>query len=537
MIFNLVGSLGLFLLGMWLMTEGLKLAGGRALEQLLAKWTSNRQRGLFSGVLITGLVQSSSAVTVATIGFVNAGVLTFQQALWVVFGSNVGTTLTAWIVTLFGFTVKIDAFAFPLVGIGAALRIFFPYERGKALGMALAGFGLLFMGIDALKENFSGYANQIDITSFLAEGGHEVLWGLFIGFILTLLTQSSSAAIAIILTAVASGVAGVQVAAAAVIGANIGTTSTALIASLGATVNAKRLAWAHVVFNVLTAAVALIMLPVFWPLVTWIAGLTGKDGNLTILLAIFHTCFNIIGVLLMWPIEPYLSRFLLARYKKPVKGHFKSYLDANIAAVPDLAIRAMVLELNLLLEEVGQLSFVREKKQEEIQQIKSRIEQVNVFISLLLKSSLAKEQGEIVTNGLAVAYRLYSACKLYAEAVLLYQSIRLGRLTAVEYLRQWLVAVDQVSYTLHHCDNVLEEEQLTSLIEKYDVLKKQIIAAVVDEKAEIHIIDLALQVASLSRRFIEQLSQANTICKSLAVIVVAEPTEDGSSVLNLPAEL
>ncbi len=531
-----MGSLGLFLLGMWLMTEGLKLAGGKALEQLLAQWTSNRQRGLFSGVLITGLVQSSSAVTVATIGFVNAGILTFQQALWVVFGSNVGTTLTAWIVTLFGFTVKIDAFAFPLVGIGAALRIFFPYERGKALGMALAGFGLLFMGIDALKENFSGYANQINITSILAEGGHEILWGLFIGFILTLLTQSSSAAIAIILTAVASGVAGVQVAAAAVIGANIGTTSTALIASFGATINAKRLAWAHVVFNMLTAAVALVMLPIFWATVTWMVELTGTDSSLTALLAVFHTCFNILGVVLMWPIEPYLSRFLLSRYKKPVKDHFKSHLDANIATVPDLAIRAMVLELNLLLEEVGQFSFVHEKKQEEILQFRTRIEQVNVFISLLLKSTLAKEQGAIVTNGLAVAYRLYNACKLYAEAVLLYQSIRLDKLTAVERVHHWLAAADQVTHILHHCDTLLEQEQLTSLIEQYDALKKQLIAAVVDERAGIHIIDVALQVVSLSRRFIEQMSQANAICKKLSVIEAVEPTKPSSSVLNLPAE-
>ncbi|MDE1464044.1 Na/Pi cotransporter family protein [Spartinivicinus poritis] len=536
MIFNLVGSLGLFLLGMWLMTEGLKLAGGRALEQLLAKWTSNRQRALFSGILITGLVQSSSAVTVATIGFVNAGVLTFQQTLWVVFGSNVGTTLTAWIVTLFGFTVKIDAFAFPLVGIGAGLRIFFPHERGKALGMALAGFGLLFMGIDALKENFSGYANQIDITSILSESGHETLWGLFIGFLLTLLTQSSSAAIAIILTAVASGVAGVHVAAAAVIGANVGTTSTALIASLGATVNAKRLAWAHVVFNMLTAVVALAMLPLFWLMVTWLADFTGTESNLTTLLAIFHTLFNLLGVVLMWPIEPYLSRFLLSRYNKPVKAHFKSHLDANIATVPDLAVRAMVLELNLLLEEVGQFNFTHGKKQEEIQQVKSRIEQVNVFISLLLKSTLAKEQGEIVTDGLSIAYRLHNACKLYAEAVFLYQSISSSKLATVERLHQWLGAVDQVSHILHHCDRELDQEQLAGLIEKYNVLKKQLFAAVVGEKVEIHTVDVSLQIASLGRRFIEQMSQANSIYKNLALTVAVEPDESSSSVLSLPAE-
>ena len=124
MLFSLMGSLGLFLLGMWLMTEGLKLAGGRALETLLGQWTSSRLRGLATGVLITALVQSSSAVTVATLGFVNAGLMTFQRALWVVFGSNVGTTATAWLVTFFGFSMKIDALTFPLIGVGAALRTF-----------------------------------------------------------------------------------------------------------------------------------------------------------------------------------------------------------------------------------------------------------------------------------------------------------------------------------------------------------------------------------------------------------------------------
>src|SRR5690606_31198883 len=155
MLFNLIGSLGLFLLGMWLMTEGLKLAGGKALEHVLGTWTSSRRRGLATGISITALVQSSSAVTVATIGFVNAGLMSFSQALWVVFGSNVGTTLTAWIITFFGFSLNIDAYTFPLIGIGAALHIFSPYQRGKALGMALAGFGLLFMGIGSLQENFS----------------------------------------------------------------------------------------------------------------------------------------------------------------------------------------------------------------------------------------------------------------------------------------------------------------------------------------------------------------------------------------------
>ncbi|TQV85153.1 Na/Pi cotransporter family protein [Exilibacterium tricleocarpae] len=515
MIFNLVGSLGLFLLGMWLMTEGLKLAGGHALERLLGQWTSSRGRGLLSGILITGLVQSSSAVTVATIGFVNAGILTFQRALWVVFGSNVGTTLTAWIVTFFGFNVKIDALTFPLVGVGAALRIFAPYERGKALGMALAGFGLLFMGIDALKVNFSGYASQIDIQSLVADGGHEILWGLAIGIMLTVLTQSSSAAIAIILTAVASGVAGIYMAAAAVIGANIGTTSTALVASIGATPHVKRLAWAHVVFNLLTGAVALCILPLFWSLVTAIATASQVGDNLTVLLAVFHTCFNVLGVVLMWPLAPRLSAFLLARFQTSTTAETEeSHLDANIATVPDLAIRALGLELNSLLGASGQLAFHSTAPQEAQTAaqtaFKKRIEHVNHFIGLCLKSSLTHAQGEQLSTGLSACHHLYNAYRTHREALVQYQSIKTSTLPVLQQLKQWLEAVDSVNHTLVHSDTTLQQEQLSELQETYHRLKTKLFTAAVDEKADITIVDTALQVASLSRRFIEQISQANT---------------------------
>ena len=156
--FNLlVGGVGLFLLGMFLMTDGLKMAAGPALGRVLTSSTQTRMRGLFSGLLVTALVQSSGAVTVAAIGFVNAGLLTFGQSLWVLFGANVGTTMTGWLVALLGFSFKIEAAALPMIGIGMALRLSGPELRRGAAGNALAGFGVLFLGIGFLQQAFPGH--------------------------------------------------------------------------------------------------------------------------------------------------------------------------------------------------------------------------------------------------------------------------------------------------------------------------------------------------------------------------------------------
>lgn len=538
MVFEILGSLGLFLLGMWLLTEGLKLAGGKALEGLLGQWTSSRIRGLAAGVLITALVQSSSAVTVATIGFVNAGLMKFQRALWVVFGSNLGTTFTAWIVTFFGFTVKVDAFTFPLIGIGAALRIFSPYERGKALGMAMAGFGLLFMGIEALQNSFAGFAGQLDVQSLFAGGGLQVFWGLTIGLVLTLVTQSSSAAIAIILTAVASGVAGLEAAAAAVIGANIGTTSTAFIATIGATASAKRLAWAHVIFNALTGAVALLALPLFVRLVTAAADPVGSD--LTLLLAIFHTGFNLLGLLLMWPMEPRLAKWLLGRYRKPDQARaLGAHLDANVATVPDLALRAMTLELDRMLQAAGRLKLPlspgAEITEAAIQQLESRLDRLNDFSSLASKSRMTAAQSRLLTLGLTVSHHLSYACATLREVGERVSAIRNSRVTELPPLREWFAQVDAHSSTAVDRDTPVTDEHRSELAAAYRRTKTRLLDAAVEEHLDTDQLDTALQAASQSRRFVEQLWQANEAYRELASRVFAAQQRTESETVQ-PAE-
>ena len=343
-----LGGIGLFLLGMWLITEGLRLAAGASLEQLLARWTSSRGRGLLSGTLLTALVQSSSVVTVAVIGFVNAGLTTFQRAVWVIFGSNLGTTMTAWLVALIGFKFQIDAFALPIIGLGALLRLFAPSDRYRSLGMALAGFGILFLGIETLSGGFSSLSEKVSLD----DERYGLIAMVVIGFVLTTLMMSSSAAVAVVLTAVAGGLVGFTDAAAVVIGTNVGTTTKALLATIGATSNAKRLAVAHVLFNLLTGAVALIVISPMLVLVLWLGELTGHDHDAPTMLALFHTLFNVLGVLLMWPLEPIMTRLLMKCFvEREEQGVKLRYLDHNVAAVPDAAPVALCREFEPLLSE------------------------------------------------------------------------------------------------------------------------------------------------------------------------------------------
>lgn len=342
----LAGGLGLFLLAVNMITEGLKQAAGHALRDMLGKWTRSPAHGIMTGMSITAIVQSSSAVTVATIGFVNAGLLTMYQALGVVYGTNIGTTVTGWLVAIIGFKINVETFALPIIGIGMLLRLTGGESRRAPVGMALTGFGLFFIGIDVLKEAFEGLATTIDLQRFTVDGVLGILMYVAIGFLMTVLTQSSSAAIAITLTAASGGVLGLYAAAAMVIGANVGTTSTAAISVIGATPNAKRVAAAHILFNLLTGAVALIILPLLFWVVRVTGELLGLQGVPAVTLALFHTVFNVLGVLLMWPLTDRLTHFLEKRFvtQEEIEGKPR-YLDKTVAVTPMLAVNALTLEL------------------------------------------------------------------------------------------------------------------------------------------------------------------------------------------------
>ncbi len=519
MIINALGALGLFLMGMWLMTEGLKIAGGKALSHLLSQWTSNRLRGLLSGVAITALVQSSSAVTVATLGFVNAGLLNFRKAVWVVFGSNLGTTFTAWIVTLFGFSFKIDHFALPLVGLGAALKLFHPKTTGKSFGTAIAGFGILFLGIAALQEHFSVLTQSFDVQAILDASGSPTLLALLIGFALTVLTQSSSAGIAIILTAVASNIITVESAAAAVIGANLGTTSTALLASIGATADAKRLAWAHVSFNIITGIVAFVALPFFWWIIGFIAAAGHVDGNPTLMLAIFHTFFNGLGIILMWPLENRLSRKLLSLFHEE-KEVIHTRLDKNVLGVPDLAIRSVRIELEHLLQHMSHWPIIPEQQIDAVENesFKQRLVLVNDFIGTTYRQELTQTHSNELRQALAVSHHLG-----YAQRTYLSSCRRLGELeatsqTALEQISDWITQVTlfQKNYLASNQHSAINRHDCYIEINRnYEETKQLLFDSISQNKFSIQVTDTALQAISLIRRYAELSEQAQTAYEHL----------------------
>lgn len=331
-----IGSLGFLLYGMKLMSNGIQNSAGEKLQRALSVVTKNRFVGLLTGLLITMIIQSSGATTVMVTTFVNAGLLTLSQSIGVIFGANIGTTITAWIVSIFGFNFDISAFAIPVIGIGYFLSIF-KKARYKNLGEAVMGFGMLFLGLDGLKNVFTpeqlGFLLQIKGSGPLA-----ILSGFFIGIVVTALLHSSSAFSAIVITMAYNGLLGWKLAAAMTLGSNIGSTIDAVLASLGASADTKRTALLHVMFNVFGTAIALIF---FQPFLSLIEFITPKNANISIQISILHTVFNTLTTIILFPLANQLctlSRIIIKDDKTEKKGVYKlEFQEAVLGAKESLA--------------------------------------------------------------------------------------------------------------------------------------------------------------------------------------------------------
>lgn len=308
-ILTLVGSLGLFLYGMKLMSEALQKVAGDKMRSILAAMTSNRVKGVFTGVLITALIQSSSATTVMVVSFVNAGLLSLVESVGVIMGANIGTTVTAWLISILGFKVSMSAISLPLIGMG--LPFLFSQNRSrKNWGELIMGFALLFIGLQFLKTSMPDIKNNPEILTFLTSytdmGFASTLLFMGIGTLLTILIQSSSATMALTLVMCNSGWISFEMAAAMVLGENIGTTITANLAAMIANTSAKRAARAHLIFNTLGVTWMLIALPFYLQFIAWanMNLLGGGDpfvstSAVPVSLSLFHTGFNILNVVFM----------------------------------------------------------------------------------------------------------------------------------------------------------------------------------------------------------------------------------------------
>jgi phosphate:Na+ symporter len=309
---SVLGGVGLFLLGMSVMTGGLKGLAGSRLRTVLGKAAATPMSGAFWGAIVTLLVQSSSATTMTTIGLVSAGVLTFKQGLALVFGANVGTTGTGWLVALIGVRVSLTAAALPMIFVGALIKLL---GRGRlsAAGAALAGFALVLFGLTTLQQGMGGLAEQLhpaDLPAVLGARWWSALYGVLAlvvaGLVMTAVMQSSTAAIAVTLSAHYAGAVGLDQACALIIGQNIGTATSSALAAIGASSTAKRLALAYILFKLIAALIALVLFPVTIPLL--VRASNAIDG--VTLLAFYHTAYNVVGVLVLLPVIDRFTRLV-----------------------------------------------------------------------------------------------------------------------------------------------------------------------------------------------------------------------------------
>ena len=422
---KLIGSLGLFLYGMKIMSEGLQKVAGDRLRSILTAMTTNRVTGVLTGVLITALIQSSSATTVMVVSFVNAGLLTLAESISVIMGANIGTTVTAWIISIFGFKVDMAAFALPLLAIALPL-IFSGKSNRKSIGEFIFGFSFLFMGLSYLKANAPDLNANPEMLAFVQNytdmGFFSILLFLFIGTILTMIVQASAATMAITLIMCANGWISLELGAALVLGENIGTTITANLAALTANTQAKRAALAHFVFNVFGVIWVLIIFHPFMELVNWVVDTFFQSNNpevaISYKLSAFHSIFNICNVcILIWGVK-LIERTVCAliRPKEEDEEPRLRFITGGMLSTAELSILQARKEIHLFAERTHRMfgmvqDLMHTEKDDDFNKLFSRVEKYeNISDNMELEIANYLNQ---VSEG-----RLSSESKLQIRAML-----------------------------------------------------------------------------------------------------------------------
>ena len=343
-IFNFVGALALLLWGMDLLSSGIQKGAGNKLQKLLSVVSGNRFTAVFTGLLVTGIIQSSSATTVMVVSFVNAQILSLTQAIGIIFGANIGTTVTAWIVSFLGFSFSISAFAIPLIGIGFFLKSL-KKTKIKNFSDLFLGFGMLFLGLDLLGDTLSLNPESVSFINSITDWGFlGIIVGVLIGAVLTGLIHSSSAFTAIILTMAAAGSINWKLSAALVLGSNIGTTIDAVLSSIGASTNAKRAAAVHVGFNICGTIIAIICFNPFLSLVDLIVPGT-PESNITNHIAMLHTVFNTCSTLIFLPFVNQIAMLVSKLIKEPKSQVEKKYKLPLIITQNRYTIDSYILQI------------------------------------------------------------------------------------------------------------------------------------------------------------------------------------------------
>ena len=353
---EIAAGVSIFLFGMLFLEEGFKAFTGGVLEKLLQKTTDKTWKSVCFGIVSTTIMQSSSLVSVITISFISAGLVTLVAGIGIIFGANIGTTTGAWLVAAFGLKVKISAYAMPMLVFGIVLT-FQQSKYLKGIGSVLAGLGFLFLGIHYMKEGFEAFKDSFDLAALAVPGYLGLFLFAGIGAAATVVMQSSHATLVLILTALAAGQISYENALALAIGANVGTTITAIIGSLSANVEGKRLAGAHLIFNVVTGVIAIAFIHQFVWAVDSISAWAGIEAdNYTMKLAVFHTLFNVTGVLVMVPLMRRLADYLVRYFpEKAIDTAEPIYLNDSAFEFPETVLKSVKREVWHLFDSAFEL--------------------------------------------------------------------------------------------------------------------------------------------------------------------------------------
>lgn len=439
---RLIGSLGLFLYGMKIMSEGLQKFAGDSLRRILTAMTTNRVTGVLTGVLITALIQSSSATTVMVVSFVNAGLLTLTQSIGVIMGANIGTTVTAWLISALGFKVDIAAFSLPLLAFGIPL-LFSGKSSRKSVGEFIFGFSFLFMGLQALKAKAPDLGANPEMLAFVQNyadmGFFSIILFLFIGAILTMIVQASAATMAITLIMCANGWIDYQLGVALVLGENIGTTITANLAALTGNTQARRAALAHLAFNIFGVIWVLILFYPFTNAVSWfvtnVMRISDPSVAVSFKLAAFHTAFNISNTFVMIWFVGLIEKtvcFLIKGKKDEDEEYRLRYITGGMLSTAELSILQARKEITLFAERTGRM----------LDMVKALFYEKNE--DAFLKTYSRVEKYESISDRMEIEIANYLTC--VAE----------GRLSSEgkEEIRIMLRAVSEIESIADSCNNM-----------------------------------------------------------------------------------
>lgn len=432
-LWKLLAGLGIFMFGMFLMEESVKNLAGRSFKTFIRNYTTGRIKSVVSGTFVTAILQSSSAVSLMVLAFVGAGIMAMEDAIGVILGSNIGTTATAWLVAFFGFKVNIEDYSLPLIGIGGLGLIFLGRSvRYSNISKLLVGFGFLFMGLDYMKTSVEQITQTFDITSLPDYG---ILVYALAGLLLTAIMQSSSATIAIVLTALNANVVGFNAAAAMVVGANVGTTVTVILGTIGASQIKKRVALSHFSFNLISAVIGLLLLPAMVWLISLLLGPKSNDAVMGI--ALYHTLFNVLGVLFFMPFIGLFSKLLIKAFPDKVAISTK-YIQNVTAEVSDAAIeglhnevlylirnalkynlRALRIDTSLVFEDEKVHASKRAKHSlvEDYDGLKLLQSEIFSFASTILMSELSKEESKLMNSQLHAARMALHSAKSIKDVI------------------------------------------------------------------------------------------------------------------------